>query len=278
VTDTFDLDFEFVPARLDVYMFTAPNPGPKTLTGTHTYVVGSEKAYVIDPGPDLPIYQEALARWIQGRRHVQAILLTHGHPDHAPGASSLRRLLDVPVWASDAMPPLERKAFGVDRTFAEQERFPTDGETIVVIDAPGHRTDHVAFWLPQSRVLFAGDTILGQGTSVIAPPEGDMALYLQTLERLRQLDPALIAPGHGPLVTDPRAKIEEYISHRRDREEQIMRAMSSGPATLDQLTARVYTDVDPALFGLARASLEAQVIKLEREGRIACTDGHYRIA
>jgi glyoxylase-like metal-dependent hydrolase (beta-lactamase superfamily II) len=277
MTDASDLIHEYLPGRPDIAMFTAPNPGPKTLSGTHSYVVGCEKAYVIDPGPDLPAYQEALARWIRDRADVQGILLTHGHPDHAPGASTLRTLLGVPVWASEAMTPAERAAFGVDRTFVAHQPFLTDQDRLHVVGTPGHRSDHVAFWLSGSRILFAGDAILGQGTSVIAPPEGDMTLYLQSLHDIRQLEPAIIAPGHGPLVTDPHAKIEEYITHRREREDQILRAMASGPASLDELTARVYADVDHSLLDLARASLEAQLIKLEREGRIVRDGSHYHL-
>jgi len=259
-------------------MFTAPNPGPKTLDGTHTFVVGRKVAYIIDPGPESGSYQADLAEWLKNDGAVvRAVLLTHGHPDHAPGAVRLKGLLDVPILASTGMPEQEAEALGAQRELSDGQYLTTDGDRLGVLGAPGHTADHVVFWLEGARVLFAGDVILGQGTTLIAPPEGDMVAYLQTLEKLRRLDARVIAPGHGPLIDDPVKKIDEYVRHRKEREEQIVRALQSGPTTVEDLVRRVYVDVDPRLHGLAAGSVHAQLLKLCREGRAQEVDGVYRV-
>ena len=258
-----------VDAATPVLMFTAPNPGPKTLDGTHSYVIGGDNAYVVDPGPAIAAYQEAMAKWLRrNRHHVRAILLTHGHPDHAPGARLLAELLEVPVEASPNMEPSAIKSAGVTDAYLLDERLPVDDDALAIIPSPGHSADHVALWLESARILFSGDTILGRGTSLVAPPEGDMAEYMQTLEHLRSLEPRVIAPGHGPLVTDPPTKFAEYVEHRRMREGQVIHALGTGPATISDLVSRLYADVDRQLHGLAAGSLEAQLLKLEREGVI----------
>lgn len=261
-----------------VVMFTAPNPGPKTLSGTHTYLVGRESAYVIDPGPEIGEYQTSLANWIhQDGTQVKALLLTHSHPDHAPGARLLGNLLGVPVLSSASMPAETARALGSDALLEDGVHLPVDGDVLEVIATPGHAPDHIALWLRNARLLFAGDTILGEGTSLIAPPEGDMRLYMQTLGRLALLEPLSIAPGHGPVVLDARAKIEEYLSHRREREAQIVEALKAGPATIEELVRRVYATVDPKLQPLAAGSVQAQLLKLEAEGKIQERDGSFTL-
>lgn len=259
-------------------MFTAPNPGPKTLSGTHTYIVGRDHAYVVDPGPELADYQKMLARWLrQGSYQVEGILLTHGHPDHAPGAGPLQQLVSAPIWASERTPAHQVSGVGVNRRFHDGESFVVDGDVLRVIATPGHTPDHVVFWLEGARILFAGDTILGQGTSVIAPPEGDMHDYLTTLQMLQALHPSLLAPGHGPLVIDPAAKIAEYLAHRRQREEQILDALRGGSASLPEIVQRVYRDIDPRLQELAAASTQAQLAKLLTEGRVVQAGNAFRL-
>lgn len=260
-------------------MFTAPNPGPKTLSGTHSFVVGHHPAYVIDPGPAIKDYLGAMAQWVTEQNIVvEGILLTHSHPDHAPGAPLLAGMLDAPVLASADMPEDIARGLCADALLNDGDTLRVAGDVLRVVATPGHAHDHIAFWLEGARVLFAGDTILGEGTTVIAPPEGDMSLYMQTLERIRELRPYLIAPGHGPLIRDPGAKLEEYVAHRRQREEQIIQALERGPATIEELVARVYADVDPGLHGLAAGSVEAQLIKLTREGRAAERGNLYALA
>ena len=247
-----------------VVMFTAPNPGPKTLEGTHTFVVGHDRTYVIDPGPDIPAYGDALAAQLRDHGHVlQGILLTHGHPDHAPGAARLAETCGVPVWGSTHL-----SSVAIDRTYDDDQWFEVDGDHLRVLSTPGHASDHVAFWLESARILFSGDTILGYGSTLVAPPEGDMAAYMRSLEVMRRLQPRLIAPGHGPIIRDPEAKIAEYVEHRRLREQRLLAALRQGPATARELVERVYTDTDPRLMDLALGSVQAQLVKLVAEGAV----------
>jgi glyoxylase-like metal-dependent hydrolase (beta-lactamase superfamily II) len=262
--------------RPAVVMFTAPNAGPMTLEGTHTFIVGTTDCYVIDPGPVNHPYGRALADWLGSNgRAVQALLLTHGHPDHAPGATFLSHLLAVPIRA----PANLNRSYLPDPTetvpFSEDETFAVDGDRLRVIDTPGHSSDHVAFLMEGAGILFSGDTILGTGTSLVAPPDGDMVEYLKTLEALRRLKARLIAPGHGPIVVDPARKIEEYLLHRRRREEQIVEALSRGPRTPADLVAALYADINPSLRTLAAGSVQGQLEKLVVERRVVCLDGRY---
>lgn len=259
-----------------VLMFTVPNPGPKTLDGTHTYALGRSETYVIDPGPDLQEYLENLSHYLETNGHVvEGILLSHGHPDHAPGAKRLASLLGVPIWTSSATPDDEAREAGVTHRFSPDSEFPVDGDVVRVLPTPGHKPDHVAFWLEASRILFSGDSILGEGSTLIAPPEGDMFEYMHSLDVMQALQPRLIAPGHGPSVVDPIAKIEEYRQHRKEREAQLLEALRIGPASPEELVRRVYADLSPAVLKLARGSVQAQLDKLQREGRVMERGGHY---
>lgn len=271
-----------VPVHHDpsVLMATAPNPGPKTLSGTHTYLVGRDPAFVIDPGPPDSAYQERLVAAIRGLVppiRPAAILLSHGHPDHAPGARILKRMLEIEVVASAAMSAEDAVASGVDRRFGEDETFDLGDDHLWVVGAPGHTPDQVAFWLSRSHILFSGDTILGTGSTLVAPPDGDMVAYMKTLERMRALSPRLILPGHGPIISDPAAKIDEYMAHRQEREKQVLDALQHGPSTVEALADRIYTDTDPALHVLARGSVAAQLDKLVREGTVEASGDRYRL-
>ncbi|HEX6506742.1 MAG TPA: MBL fold metallo-hydrolase [Chloroflexota bacterium] len=258
-------------------MFTAPNAGPKTLEGTNAYVVGGRAAYVIDPGPDDERYIGNLAAWLEvAAIDVRGILLTHGHPDHALGAARLSDLLGARVWAAAtaryplySAPPHQNLDVG--------SRFSLDADGLRVIPAPGHSADSVVFWLEKDRILFSGDTILGRGTSVVAPPEGDMTAYMQSLARIRELHPRFIAPGHGPVITDGDATIAEYIEHRRRREAQIIAALRTAPATPTELVDRIYVDTPTDLLPLARDSVLAQLEKLEREGSVRLAGGRWQV-
>lgn len=276
--------FEYIDTKHgpNILVFTAPNPGPKTLEGTHTYVLFGDSCYIIDPGPAIDEYQRSLAdriRRIQERAPGAAgILLTHGHPDHAPGATLLSSLLDFRIYAS---PNLDRTYLPHDvfvRPLNDGYAFAVGSQKLVTLAAPGHSEDHLAFWLEDDRILFAGDTVLGRGTSLVAPPEGDMRKYMDTLARFQALNPAIICPGHGPVVDDPAGKLTEYAEHRRERERQVMAALVDGPADPRQLVQRLYADVDPRLHDLAEGSVMAQLLKLEAEGRVRSSAGRYALS
>lgn len=260
-----------------VEMITAPNPGPKTLEGTNTYLVGQDRIVLIDPGPDIPDQLDALAEHIASRGSLEAILLTHGHLDHAPGAARLAARFDVRVLMSDSVEPdvwnVMPNAVGLPPDWS----MGIDDWRLNAIPTPGHSFDHVCFMLSPERILFSGDTILGEGTTLIALPEGDMAQFMHTLELLRSLDPHIIAPGHGPIVRDPDAKLDEYVAHRRQREMELLQAMARGAMTVDGLVGEVYGPLDPEVFRLASLSVGAQLAKLEVEGRVVQVGEAYRL-
>lgn len=253
-------------------MIVAPNPGPKTLTGTNTYLVGAYHAILIDPGPFLPEHLQAVARRFGGR--IDSMVLTHGHPDHADGASYLASMLDVPVWMSSEVKDEVRQAISNAHTLKPRQIFWAGDCRLATILAPGHSGDHVCFLVEPSRILLSGDTILGSGSTLIAPPDGDMVAYMRTLARLLSLQATVIAPGHGPLVYNPDAKIREYITHRLMREREIVSALAL-PATSSQLVDRVYGQLAPEIRHLALMSVEAQLDKLRLEEVVVEREGLY---
>jgi glyoxylase-like metal-dependent hydrolase (beta-lactamase superfamily II) len=245
----------------------APNPSIMTGPGTNTIVLGGgvEGATVIDPAVDDTAFLDAVIRAGAERGDIRRILITHGHPDHIGGVEALRKHLHVLVYAFSRQ--------GVpfaDEEVADGTTFPAGDDSLVALHTPGHRFDHLSFLLQKRHTLFAGDLISGITTNVIAPPDGDMLDYLNSLQRLQEVEIAQIVPAHGPTIMDAQAKISEYIQHRMLREQQVIQALEalSPSVTIAEMVPRIYTDVDPKLHSIATWSVEAHLIKLEREGLV----------
>jgi len=245
----------------------APNPSLMTGPGTNTIVLGErrEGATVIDPAIDDTAYLDAIVNEGAQRGGIRRILITHGHPDHISGADALRKRLGVAIYAfsKQGMP-------GTDEEVADGATFPVGDDTLRAIYTPGHRFDHLCYFLEGRRTLFAGDMISGITTNVIAPPDGDMIDYMNSLTRLQEMDIAEIVPSHGPTIAGGKEKIAEYIDHRMQREQQVIQALEDLPpgATIPQIVQVIYTDVDPGLHGVAQWSVKAHLLKLEKEGLV----------
>jgi len=241
----------------------APNPSVMTGPGTNTYLVGVDQVAVIDPGPDTPEHLDDIAKAGDGR--IRWILVTHTHPDHSPGAAGLRERLsaDVSVLGFD-----ERDGFSPDRDIRDGWVLEAGEFRLKALHTPGHASNHLCYLLEDEHLLFSGDHIMSGSTVVIGPPDGDMGAYLSSLRRLESMDIQTIAPGHGAIITDPMAKVEEYVTHRLAREETVAAALAAaGRATVDELVPAVYQDVSAALHPIARRSLWAHLRKLEDDGR-----------
>jgi glyoxylase-like metal-dependent hydrolase (beta-lactamase superfamily II) len=250
----------------------APNPSPMTLEGTNTYVVGepgADAVVVIDPGPADSGHERRVLEACEGRR-VELVLLTHAHHDHAEGAPGLARRVGAPLaalhpaWQGPDAPPL-----------APGRQLVRGGLALVPVPTPGHAADHCCFLLAVERAMFTGDHILGRGSTVVEWPSGDMGDYLRSLSVLLDYDLERLYPGHGPLVDDAGAKIDEYLDHRHQRERQVLDALAAGDRTPAAVVARVYADVDPALHPAAELSVRAHLVKLVREERVKVVGDDY---
>ncbi len=251
------------PGHPEIIRIIAPNPGPMTLQGTNTYVVGVGPAYVIDPGPADPAHMQAIRRVADQYGGIAGVLLTHSHADHSAGASALGApLLFGEVGAADEASP-ERGAIAGDTASASEPRRVGPFE---VLATPGHAADHVCFL--DGEVGFCGDLILGQGSTFVPPDGGSLIAYLDSLERLGAANLELLCPGHGPYVTDPAAKIAEYRRHRLMREERLISALDGGIRSRERLLASAWSDVPPELRGAAAVVMEAHLQKLASEGRL----------
>jgi glyoxylase-like metal-dependent hydrolase (beta-lactamase superfamily II) len=240
---------------LPVTRVLAPNPGVYTLEGTNTWIVGSDPSIVIDPGPDIPEHLDEVARQAGP---VGAILVTHDHPDHAPGALPFAQRVSSPVYAF--------RLAGAEKLRAGQ-RVRAGTLDLTAIHTPGHTSDHVAFFEPASGALFTGDAVVGHGTTFIDPPDGDLVRYLRSLKRMAELGPRTIYPGHGPVVLRAQERIVEYLAHREERETQVLSALAGGPRTIAEMVGEIYADQPKDVHPLAARSVLAHLLKLADEGR-----------
>jgi glyoxylase-like metal-dependent hydrolase (beta-lactamase superfamily II) len=269
-----------VAAQLDDYVtrVIAPNPSVMTGPGTNTYLIGSgPDTIVMDPGPDDPAHTEAIVA-AAGSRRIRQILCTHTHMDHAPGASTLRKVTGAPVVGITSPKTDHDYELRFDRILADGDSVDVDGVAIRALHTPGHASNHICFLLESTGMLFTGDHIMQGSTVVIWPPDGSMRSYLESLRRLRQVDLRVLAPGHGYLIEAPHAEIDRLINHRLKRESKVRDAVRSagGNATLKALLPLVYDDVSPALHSMAAHSLRAHLQKLVEDGELELGEGVYR--
>lgn len=249
------------------------NPGPFTGPGTNTYLIGTgSNPLLLDTGSGEAGYLPLLERALRDECKSDApgdVVLTHVHPDHIGGAADVvarfgeRRVYKRPWPGRDERYPVELTAID------EGACIETEGATLRALHTPGHAEDHLCFYLEEERALFTGDVVLGAGTTVIPLEGGDMQLYLDSLERLLDLDLERIYPGHGPYIADPKAKLREYIHHRLEREKQVIEAIRAGTHTVREMVERIYIDTPPALHPAAGQSVLSHLLKLEHEKRAA---------
>lgn len=252
---------------------------------TNTYlIVGTEGAAFVDTGWNRPGEGEArIDYWRSlGAPPLKGIIVTHRHPPHWGNAPAIQKACggDAPIIASFAeKAPIEARmqAAKIDRTVRDGETLSLGDLTLEFVDAPGHTYGSLAVFIRETRALFTGDNVMGTGSSVVNPGEGEIALYLATLEKFLRYDPMVIYPGQGPVVTDPHGKLRGLIAHRREREEQIVALLARAPSTVEGIAAALYADVKEGLRHLARNQVKSHLIKLESEHKVRADGDVYRL-
>ncbi|MHB8507524.1 MAG: MBL fold metallo-hydrolase [Candidatus Dormibacteria bacterium] len=244
----------------------ADNPSPMTGAGTNTYIVGEGSAViVVDPGPLLHDHLAAVVSAARGAGEVQAVVVTHHHPDHLEAGLETATRLGVPLALK---PHPESPEPGLE--LSDGERLPCGSGFVRVMETPGHASDHVCLYLPESASVLCGDMVATEGFIVIDPPDGDMGDYLRSLEKLSQLEPSLLLPGHGAPITAPATHLRGYVAHRLAREATVLAALreiaAEHPATLRELLPLAYADTPRAMWPVAERSLLAHLLKLLAEG------------
>jgi glyoxylase-like metal-dependent hydrolase (beta-lactamase superfamily II) len=280
---------EPAPGHDDILRIVAPNPGPMTLEGTNTYVVGRDPAYVIDPGPAIAEHIEAVRAAAEERGGIGGVLLTHSHADHTAGVEMLGAEVllgsvsegdeTAPAPPSETLsaggPPgsvLDSRASGPvgQDTSRELRRVGPFG----VMPSPGHAADHVCFVRETDHapgpVVFCGDLVLGHGSSIVPPRTmgGSLSDYMASLHALAALEPSLLCPGHGPWIADPAGKITEYLEHRTERERKLVAAIDGGERDRDRLLDAGWDDVPEPMRPAAAVAMQAHLEKLADEGRL----------
>ncbi len=280
----FRRDFSFEYGRLEsvapgIRRVVAKNPSPFTFRGTGTYVVGEGEVAVIDPGPDLDDHVAALLDGLAGER-VTHILVTHTHRDHSPAAKPLKAATGAPTYGFGPHAGGRRGDPGIeeggDWDFTPDVRV-ADGDAITgrgwrfeAVHTPGHTSNHLCFALPDEGVLFSGDHVMGWSTSVVAPPDGDMAAYMASLDKLLGRGDRVYWPTHGPAITEPRPHVRAFIAHRREREAGILDCLAAGTGRIDRIVERLYAGLQPGLRHAAGRSVHAHLIDLASRGLVAC--------
>jgi len=252
----------------------AHNPSAFTYYGTQTYLIGVDEVAVIDAGPDLPEHVDALEKAIGGRP-VAAIMCTHTHRDHSPAARLLAQRIGAPVigcapLALETVGPRADASFDgdylPDRVLGDEDQLRVDGEPVTAVATPGHTSNHLCF--SYRGALFSGDHVMGWSTTVVVPPDGDMAAYMASLEKLRQRDERIYYPAHGPAVTNPKQYVRHLVGHRMQREKQVLSLVREKARAIPEIVANAYPGLDPRLIVAAGGSVFAHLLDLERRGLV----------
>ncbi|MCY4592372.1 MAG: MBL fold metallo-hydrolase [Alphaproteobacteria bacterium] len=270
---------------------TAHNPGPFTFRGTGTFVLGTGKVAVLDPGPDQPEHVEALLAGL-GQETVSHILVTHTHRDHSPAARVLKQATGAPTWGFGPHGGGRRPGGGEveaggdfdfvpDNTVGDGDRIEGDDWAVTCVHTPGHTSNHLSFSWDERRVLFPGDHVMGWSTSIVSPPDGDMRAYMRSLELLLERDDGIYYPAHGPEIRDPHVLVRAFIAHRHEREDRVLACLDRGIGTVGEMVPLVYEDVAAHLHAAAARSLLATLIHLVEDGRAEAlgaltVEGRYR--
>jgi glyoxylase-like metal-dependent hydrolase (beta-lactamase superfamily II) len=293
----FRRDFAFEYGRLEpvapgIRRIVANNPGPFTFRGTGTYIVGEGKVAVIDPGPDLDEHVDALLDSLRGET-ITHILVTHTHRDHSPAAAAVKTATGAPTYGFGPHAGGKRGEAGVeeggdwdftpDITVQDGDAIDGPGWRFEAVHTPGHTSNHLCFALPDGGILFSGDHVMGWSTSVIAPPDGDMAAYMASLDKLLRRGDAVYWPTHGPAITAPHEHVRAFIAHRREREAGILACLGDGVGRIDAMVERLYVGLNPNLKRAAGRSVLAHLIDLIERGMVAVedtagADATYRLA
>ena len=248
---------------------TAPNGGVFTGGGTNTYLVGKEDITVVDPGPYIQSHLDKIIE--AGNNNIKRIIVTHTHKDHSPGAKPLAEILNVPVIGSFAKfdMSIQDETFKPDQILHDKDIINTSEYTIEVIHTPGHASNHFCFLIQEEECLLTGDHIMNGSTVVIAPPDGNMTEYLESLKKLDNFNIKLLAPGHGDYLHDPKLVTDWIFNHRLTREKKVLKSMQKlKETTIEDLLLDVYDDVDSHLHPIALWSLEAHLIRLEENNLV----------
>jgi glyoxylase-like metal-dependent hydrolase (beta-lactamase superfamily II) len=261
-----------------IEMLPVRTPTLPPATHTNTFLIGTGEAVLIEPATPYREEQDLMAEWVHGARirgiEPVAILATHHHPDHVGGAMALRERLGLPLWAHAMTAQRLDGIVEIDRLIQDGERIELEGPTptsLTALHTPGHAPGHLCFTDEASGIMVAGDMVASVGTIIVEPTDGDMLLYLESLRKMSALEPAGLLPAHGDLIQQPQAVLNFYIEHRLMRERKVLAALEAReePSRPRHLVAQAYADTPKALWSLALRSIEAHLIKLEREGRVA---------
>lgn len=258
---------------------TANNGGIFTGKGTNTYLIGKEDITLIDPGPNIPEHIDKILS--VGKNKIKRILVTHTHTDHSPAALPISKKLNIPMFGRlvDRESQWEDETFIPDNVLSHGDEISTDEYSLETIHTPGHASNHLCFYIKEIKCLLTGDHIMDGSTVVIAPPDGNMTEYINSLRLLKKYEINYFAPGHGNIMKEPTKTINSIIRHRLSRESKVFRCVEKKQnSNIDQLLLLVYDDVPEMLHPIAKMSLLAHLIKLEEDGKLKNYENTYSLS